>query len=106
MSYIRGEFYTWVSGCDRHHLPSGARTCYEHDRIWIAAVTALPMEVFDALVVMRHAELVEEGLLEENEQRVVEKYGGNFGSYALQKKRGGDPEGDLHRRLSERLGEG
>lgn len=100
MSYIRGDYYSWVGGTDESefiHIASPTIECRDcgdvrchkpdHYLTWLV----MPMEVFDELVAMRHAQLVEEGRLEQAEQRAAEKYAGNGGCYALRRKLGLPP---------------
>jgi hypothetical protein len=56
---------------------------FEDDQLMGAS---LPETVFDELVVMRYAELQEEGKVAQAEKRAMRKYSGNFGCQTLCKK--------------------
>lgn len=102
MSYLRGEHYTWVgNGCpqdcpNRPQESNDVYSCIEHDYIWINGLV-MPLHVFDLIVAMRYAEMIEEGLVERTEQEAVEK--GGLGSWALKRKFGRNPEQELHDHL-------
>lgn len=88
MSYIRGDYYAYIIGPDDkeeivltvHHKRS----------------VNIPLPVFDEIVVMRYAQLVKEGKVDETENRAVEKWVGNFGCQDLATKKGIVPEGDMY----------
>ena len=100
MSYIRGDYYSWVgtlSGSPEEIEGRSGRS-EEHDYIQMNAngrSIEMPLEIFDELVAMRYAEMIEEGIIEDVELRAIEKYDGNIGSWALQRKHGKDPGADL-----------
>ena len=75
MSYISGDFYTYVSGPDDDEQINFVKT-------W------MPMEIFDELVAMRVAELLEDGMLADAAGRAVENWSGNVGCSALSVLRG------------------
>ena len=90
MSYLRGKYYVYT-GDDGVHLWVGSDafegTTWSEERYVDRCMGAvIPEEVFDALVVMRYAELQEEKLVEKVEKKTIKKYSGNFGSYALLRK--------------------
>jgi hypothetical protein len=66
MSYMRGDIYAWVGedGEGQEHMTIND--------------VSMPLEQFDELVAMRHAEMTDEEKYDA-EQRAVEKWGGNFG---------------------------
>lgn len=76
MSWIRGEYYTWAGNDDDGNLVIHFNGC------------EYPMDVFDELVVMRHAELVKKKKVKETELRAIKKYEGNFGCDELREKYG------------------
>jgi hypothetical protein len=69
MSYIRGKYYTWSDG-EYMHLPE-----------------EMPEDMFDELVVMRYAEIEEDGDIKDVENRAINNWG-NFGCDSLRKKHG------------------
>ena len=73
MAYMRGTWYIWCGG--------------EEDKETININSeAMPMEIFDALVVMRYAELQEEKGIKKAESLAIKNYQGNFGCDALCRK--------------------
>lgn len=96
MSYMRGKYYAWIGS---HAVPDECPTCQkgkcgEHDYIMINELE-LPLNIFDQLVVMRYAEMLEDGIAENVERSTMTKQEGNFGSWALQRKLGLDPAQSL-----------
>ncbi len=80
MSYIRGDYYAYITGPDdREEI----FLTVHHERS-----VNIPLPIFDEIVVMRYAELVKEGKLDETENRTVEKWAGNFGCRDLANKKG------------------
>lgn len=79
MSYIRGDYYTFVSASgDGEHI----------NFMFSEGSTSMPLEIFDELVAMRVAEMIEEGKLEAAAERAIQKYSGNVGCSALREHRG------------------
>jgi len=85
MSYMRGDPYVFVSGYDNE----------EYINIWSKQRTPdddppyltknyISLDKFDELVVMRMAELIDEGKLEATITRAVKNNGGNVGCCALE----------------------
>ena len=98
MSYMRGKYYIWTSGLTekeyRVHLWVGSDHLMKNS-IWAEQFkedqimgAALPETVFDELVVMRYAELQEEGKVDQAAERAMRKYAGNVGCQALCKQHG------------------
>ena len=63
MSYIRGDYYSYVTGTDDEE----AMVLTVHHRRSVH----IPLPIFDEIVVMRYAELAKEGKLDETENRAV-----------------------------------
>ena len=98
MSYMRGDFYLWSDG-ERLHLWAAEGYDGWDDSIWFEGVrndretagkraggVALPMDVVDALVVMRLAEIIDEKRFADAIDRAVARYGGNGGCLSLAAK--------------------
>jgi hypothetical protein len=72
---MRGTYYVYRASSDKHtdtiniHAPDGD--------------LAIPIELFDALCVMRYAQLIKEKDISTFEREVAEFYRGNFGVDAL-----------------------
>ena len=77
MAYIRGKYYTYSDGV-KIHLPD-----------------EIPVDIFDELVVMRFAQLVEENKVIYAEKRAIKNNTGNIGCDALIKKHGGKTTLDM-----------
>jgi hypothetical protein len=94
MAYMRGDTYVWDDGENIHLWSSVGYDAWdrsnwnhaqllEHGAESEASGLGLPWEVFDQIVVMRLAELIKSGSLDEVIDRAVEHHGGNFGCEAL-----------------------
>jgi hypothetical protein len=96
MSYMRGDHYLWRDDAGRLHVwvadgydgwdeaiwavdEEGKR----HDGHLNASGVSISEKVMDEFVVMRVAEMVREGSVDEAIDRAVTDYGGNFGCQAL-----------------------
>jgi hypothetical protein len=97
MSYMRGNYYVWASGDSdkdsRVHVWVEAMESNLKESGWAhvrerVSGTSLPEPIFDELVVMRYAELEEEGEVDAAARRALRHYGGNVGCMALCKKYG------------------
>ena len=99
MSYMRGDNYIWSDG-ERLHLWVADGYDGWDQAVWAideneerregrvnASGVGIPEGVMDEFVVMRLAQLIEEGLVEEAIDRAVARGGGNFGCEALAKNR-------------------
>jgi hypothetical protein len=75
MSYLRGEYYVFESEEGMQFY------CGQHGNL------LLPIRVFDALVMMRHAEMTEPERQQAGKD-ALETGGGNFGACALAKQMG------------------
>jgi hypothetical protein len=98
MSYMRGDNYIWSDG-ERLHIwvadgydgwdaaiwAIDEREKRHEDRVNASGV-GIPEEVMDEFVMMRLAQIVEEGLVDGVIARAVARSSGNFGCAALMKK--------------------
>ena len=95
MSYLRGKYYVW-SGSDGVHLWAFDGEDGWKDTGWGVAVkewktkrgqgpsgVCLPEPVLDEFVVMRLAELVDEGKVSGTIRRALKKWAGNGGALSL-----------------------
>ena len=89
MSYMRGDIYIWANGT---HVHFWAREGYDgwdeagwHDSTQAtdASGVALPQAVADAYVVMRMAQMLDEGCVVDAIEHALEKFSGNGGCRAL-----------------------
>ena len=89
MSYMRGDIYIWAGDTSVHFW---ARDGYDgwdeagwHDPAQAtgASGVALPQVVADEYVVMRMAEMLDEGCVVAAIEQALEKYRGNGGCHAL-----------------------
>ena len=89
MSYMRGDIYIWA---DSNHVHFWAREGYDHwdEAVWHgrtsnakASGVALPQSVADEYVVMRMAEMLDEGSVTVAIEHALEKFTGNGGCSAL-----------------------
>ena len=98
MSYMRGDYYLWSDGADVLHIWAADGYDGWDEAIWAideeekrhenrlnASGVGIPEKKMDEFVVMRLAEMIKEGLVEETIDRTIEDYGGNFGCEALAK---------------------
>lgn len=96
MSYLRSPFYVW---CDEFLMHIWAREQpdwyaeYVKDCHFPAGV-GIPLDIFDALCLMRVAEIDQARNRRKYELKALEKYGGNFGSAALYRRVGQTPPWD------------
>ena len=92
MAYLRGDTYVWSSG-DRVHLWVGdgddgwRESGWATGRLADAAGVAVEQNTMDEYVVMRFAELREEGRVRDVSARALVKHGGNGGCVALVARR-------------------
>ncbi|MEJ7714020.1 MAG: hypothetical protein WKF84_30275 [Pyrinomonadaceae bacterium] len=85
-------YYLWTDGGDVLHIWA-ADGYDEWDEVgWAVnkrkdglkpSGVGLPEKVLDELVVMRLAQMLEEGLVDEAIERAISKHGGNYGCYPL-----------------------
>jgi hypothetical protein len=94
MSYMRGDYYLWR---DEERVHVWARDGYDFwdESVWNGAQgdegesealpsgVAIPLGIADEFAVMRTAQLLTEGQLEEVVKRTIEKWNGNGGCIAL-----------------------
>lgn len=93
MSYLRSPFYVWA-GFDGIHIwrrePDATYDEYVHSCDFTTGVR-LPADAFDAICLMRVAEIDASCNRRKYERSALEKYGGNFGSAALYARLGITP---------------
>jgi hypothetical protein len=95
MSYMRGKYYIWESS-DGVHLWAANGEDHWKDSVWAESVkklkfkrgekssgVRLPTSVLDEFVVMRFAELIDEGKLAPTIRRVTKGKTGNVGEWSL-----------------------
>jgi hypothetical protein len=89
MSYMRGDIYIWADGT---HVHFWARDGYDgwdeagwHEPTQTAQASgvALPQTVADEYVVMRMAQMLDEGCVIIAIEHALEKFSGNGGCHAL-----------------------
>jgi len=89
MSYMRGDMYIWA---DDHSVHLWSRDGYDgwDEAVWYnpsqgnrASGVALPQTVADEYVVMRMAEMLNEGGVNDAIEQALAKYHGNGGCFAL-----------------------
>lgn len=93
MSYLRHPFYVWTDEFTTHIWARDQPEWYAEyvkDCNFPAGV-GLPNSVFDALCLMRVAEIDASRNRRKYERAAIEKYGGNFGSAALYRRVGRTP---------------
>lgn len=101
MSYMRGDYYIWHDGENLHLWVAEGKdgwdqsvwyqgvTCKdpreeeEHDLDVKASGVMIPESVLDEFVVMRLAEMIQEGKAQEVVKRAVSRWNGNGGCLAL-----------------------
>lgn len=100
MSYLRTPIYAWVGDNEIHlwaradaaadgvYDPIHRRTAGADDHPGFVSGVAMPLDVFDELVVMRYAELERDNRVYDAVQRVRARGYGNVGSWALADKLG------------------
>ncbi len=99
MSYMRGDNYIWSDG-ERLHIWVADGYDGWDEAIWAidesekrhenrmnAGGVGILEQVMDEFVVMRLAQMIEKGLVEDAIERAVARGGGNFGCEALAKNR-------------------
>ena len=101
MAYLRGKYYVWSGGDGVHVWAAGGNDGWK-DSIWAHGLkqcadqwrlepgqkpsgVVFPEKVLDEFVVMRLAELIDEGKLEKTILRVVKPKVGNFGEASLRR---------------------
>jgi hypothetical protein len=97
MAYMRGDYYLWSDGDNLHVWVANGYDGWDEagwaldkdgkrsaDRMNASGVS-IPEKVMDALVMMRLAQMIDEGLVGEAIDRAVGEYGGNVGSTTLAK---------------------
>jgi hypothetical protein len=99
MAYLRGDVYIWLGGDDRVHVwvadgddgwaESGWALC-DDDRHAPgredASGVGVPQAPMDEFVVMRFAQLLDEGVLSDAINRALENHTGNGGCVALTRR--------------------
>lgn len=104
MAYMRGDAYIWSDGQVVHiWLTHGKDPCLEAS-VWAEERTghrklsgvAIPQDLLDEYVVMRHAQLRRDGLEEEARRRALANHLGNAGCLALDEEERHRGEGDQH----------
>jgi hypothetical protein len=93
VSYLRSPFYVWSDGSTTHiwaREQTESYAEYVKDCDFPAGV-GLPNDVFDALCLMRVAEIDAAHNRRKYERTALEKFGGNFGSAALYRRLGMTP---------------
>jgi len=94
MSYMRGDIYIWA---DSTHVHFWSRDGYDSwdEAVWNnpgqapgASGVALPQAVANEYVVMRMAELLDEGCVVAAIEQALRKFSGNGGCLALAKHAG------------------
>lgn len=92
MSYMRGDNYLWTDGGDILHiwLANGydgwdeiERAADKRERGLRPSGVGIPEKVLDELVMMRLAQIIEEGIIDESIDRAIANHGGNFGCHPL-----------------------
>jgi hypothetical protein len=86
MAYMRGDYYIWRGSCyaaEGLDDPPDSRECIYFSTPDMSG--SMDMDVFDDLVVMRYAQIVEQGRMREVKERAAQNYEGNFGCDALRK---------------------
>ena len=92
MSYIRGDNYLWTDGGNVLHIWLADGYDEWDKREWAAdkrqrglrpSGVGIPEEVLDELVMMRLAQIIEEGIVDETIDRAIANHGGNYGCYPL-----------------------
>lgn len=97
MSYMRGNYYLWNDGENFHIWVADGHDGWDEagwaldkdgkrsaDRMNASGVS-IPEKVMDAFVMMRLAQMLDEGLVGEAIDRAIGEHGGNFGSAMLAK---------------------
>lgn len=97
MSYMRGDYYLWSDGDNLHIWVAEGYDGWD-EAVWAldddgeisadrvnASGVSIPKKVMDAFVMMRLAQMIDEGLVSEAIERAAGEYGGNFGSTMLAK---------------------
>jgi hypothetical protein len=96
---MRGEYYLWSDSENCLHIWVADGYDGWDEAIWAmdeegekrrkdrlsASGTSIPEKVMDEFVVMRLAEMIDEGIVEQAIERAIAKWSGNFGCSALQK---------------------
>lgn len=89
MSYMRGDIYIWADGTSVHFWARDGYDAWDeagwHDSTQAAEASgvALSQEVADEYVVMRMAEMLDEGCVGAAIEQALAKYSGNGGCRAL-----------------------
>jgi hypothetical protein len=97
MSYIRGDTYIWSDGARLHIWVADGYDGWD-DAVWAMEASAkrrpdrvnasgvgIPEEVMDEFVMMRVAQIMDEGLIEGAIERAIVRSRGNVGCDALVK---------------------
>ncbi len=97
MAYMRGDYYLWSDGDNLHIWVADGYDSWD-EAIWAvdddgkrnadrlnASGVSIPERVMDAFVMMRLAQMIDEGLVGEAIDRVIGEYGGSGGSSLLAK---------------------
>jgi hypothetical protein len=102
MAYMRGDYYIWTDSSDLHVWSSGgydgwdrsnwhkqeggeARSSHKKSGQVVASGVCIPQEVADEYVMMRLAEMIKEGIVDDVIDRTIDVDGrsDNFGSRTL-----------------------
>ena len=97
MAYMRGNYYLWSDGDNLHIWMADGYDSWDEagwalekddkrsaDRLNALGVS-IPEKVMDAFVMMRFAQMIDEGIVDKAIDRAVGEYGGNIGSMILTK---------------------
>lgn len=97
MAYMRGNYYLWSDGDNLHIWVADGYDGWD-EAIWAvdddgerradrvnASGVSIPEKVMDAFVMMRLAQMIDAGLVDEAIDCAVGEYGGNWGSTVLAK---------------------
>jgi len=109
VSYMRAPLYAWSSGPTIHLWPrKDAESCESSPRPEdligypdFDGGIAIATPLFDALVLLRMAQIVRDKKLLRRAVREAAKHRGNAGTYDLLELLGKDPEGEFRKLLAE-----
>ena len=89
---MRGDYYLWADGGDVLHIWAADGYDEWDESCWVdgrceagqkPSGVGIPEKVLDELVIMRLAQIIEEGLVDEAIDRAVSNQGGNYGCDTL-----------------------
>jgi hypothetical protein len=84
---MRGDYYAYIDDGDEGEDTRMVLHSPYTESDSRSYVTAIPIDTFDELVVMRFAELLRDGTVHDCVQRIVDKGFGNWGTYAIAEHR-------------------